>query len=58
MIVTQMLEQEGCTVSFVFNDHLKELNLLLDGESSHLGVVLTERDGSDSTLTNLDLVSY
>ena len=30
------------------NVHLKELNLLLDGESSHLGVVLRERDGCDS----------
>ena len=32
----------------VFNVHLKELNLLLDGESTHLGVVLREPNGFDS----------
>ena len=32
----------------VFNVHLKELNLLLVGKTSHLGVVLSEQDGSDS----------
>ena len=32
----------------VFNVHLEELNHLLVGETSLLGVVLRERDGSDS----------
>ena len=32
----------------VSNVHLKELNCLLLGETSSLGVVLRERDGSDS----------
>ena len=32
----------------VFNAHLKELNCVLVGETSHLGGVLKERDGSDS----------
>ena len=34
----------------VFNVSLKELNCLLGGETSHLGVVLRERDGSDSSI--------
>ena len=32
----------------VLNVHLEELNRLLDGKSSCLGVVLIEQDGSDS----------
>ena len=32
----------------VFNVHLEELNRLLVGETSPLGVVLREQDGSDS----------
>ena len=32
----------------VLNVHLKELSCFLVGETSHLGVVLRERDGSDS----------
>ena len=32
----------------VFNVYLKELNRLLVGETSHLGVGLREWDGSDS----------
>ena len=35
-------------LDFVFNVHLKELTLLLDGESGRLGVVLRERIASDS----------
>ena len=31
-----------------FNVHLKELNRLLVGKTSRFGVVLRERDGSDS----------
>ena len=33
---------------FLMNVCLKELNRLLVGDTSHLGVVLRERDGSDS----------
>ena len=36
------------TLVVVFNVHLKELNLLVVGETSHLGAVLRERDGSDT----------
>ena len=36
------------TLVVVFNVHLKKLNLLLVGETSHLGVVLREQDGSDT----------
>ena len=32
----------------VLNVHLEELSCLLVGETSHLGVVLGEQDGSDS----------
>ena len=33
---------------YVFNVHLDELNCLLVGETSHLGVVVREWDDSDS----------
>ena len=34
--------------TYVSNVHIKELNLLLVGKTSHLEVILRERDGSDS----------
>ena len=34
-------------IEIILNVHLKELNLLLVGETCRLGVVLRERDGSD-----------
>ena len=36
--------------------NLKDLNLLLVGETSHLGVVLRERDGSDSPNNYLQVI--
>ena len=36
------------SLGIVLNVHLQELNRLLAGETSRLGVVLREWDGSDS----------
>ena len=45
-------------VTIVFNVHLQELNRLLVGETSSLGVVLRERDGSDSPYVMRSLIIF
>ena len=47
---------EGFFLGTVFNIHLEKLNRLLVGETSCLGVVLRERDGSDSP--NITICKY